>query len=84
MDFNKQLGYHWCRFCIEEGYNRRCRIQHTGNILKVSICLNRKLWDIAGQERFASMTRIYYKEAFAALIVCDATRPELFKNIERV
>jgi len=40
-----------------------------------------QLWDIAGQERFGSMTRVYYKEAVAAFIVFDSSRSQTFDAI---
>jgi len=33
-----------------------------------------QLWDIAGQDRFARLTRAYFRNAKAAAIVCDLTR----------
>lgn len=38
--------------------------------LKISL----QLWDIAGQDRFAKLTRAYFRDAKGALIVCDITR----------
>lgn len=34
-----------------------------------------QLWDISGQERFASVTHMYYNEAVAAMVVFDLISP---------
>ncbi|XP_077987592.1 ras-related protein Rab-7L1-like [Glandiceps talaboti] len=42
-----------------------------------------QLWDIAGQERFSSMTRVYYKDAAACVIMFDITAKKTFQNITK-
>jgi len=42
-----------------------------------------QLWDIAGQERFGNMTRVYYKEAVGAMIVFDVTRVSTFEAVAK-
>lgn len=42
-----------------------------------------QLWDIAGQERFGNMTRVYYREAVAAFIVFDVTRLSTYEAITK-
>jgi len=42
-----------------------------------------QLWDIAGQERFGNMTRVYYKEAVGAFIVFDLTRASTYDAVTK-
>eukprot|EP01123_Difflugia_compressa_P014894 TRINITY_DN8112_c0_g1_i1.p1 TRINITY_DN8112_c0_g1~~TRINITY_DN8112_c0_g1_i1.p1 ORF type:complete len:245 (+),score=50.90 TRINITY_DN8112_c0_g1_i1:78-737(+) len=42
-----------------------------------------QLWDVAGHERFGTMTRVYYKYAIAAVIVFDVSRPATFEAVTK-
>ena len=41
------------------------------------------IWDSAGQERFRSITKSYYRGAKGAFVVYDVTKPESFENSEK-
>ena len=41
-----------------------------------NLLINLQLWDISGQERFGSVTHMYYQEAVGAMIVFDVTVPQ--------
>lgn len=45
--------------------------------------INLQLWDVAGHERFGTMTRLYYRAAIAAVIVYDLSRPATFDAVTK-
>lgn len=52
-------------------------------IKEENITTRLQLWDIAGQERFGNMTRVYYREAQGAFIMCDCTRSSTIDAIKK-
>lgn len=54
--------------------NYKATIGADFHIKKIDENLHLQLWDIAGQERFQNMTRTYYKEGRAAIIIYDVGR----------
>ena len=44
--------------------------------------INFDIWDTAGQERFRAVNKIFYKEAYACIMVYDITNKESFESIK--
>jgi small GTP-binding protein len=53
------------------------------NITFDDIKIKIHIWDSAGQERFRSITKCYYRGAKGAFVVFDITKPESFENTEK-
>ncbi len=41
-----------------------------------------EIWDTAGQEKYRSLTKFFYKDAAAVILVYDVTREESFENLK--
>ncbi|KAK6177566.1 hypothetical protein SNE40_015642 [Patella caerulea] len=64
-DYKMTIGVDFALKVIKWSDNRNIKLQ---------------LWDIAGQERFTSMTRVYYKDAHACVIMFDLTQRSTFQS----
>ncbi|EGD72672.1 hypothetical protein PTSG_04403 [Salpingoeca rosetta] len=42
-----------------------------------------QLWDIAGQDQFSSLTRVYFRHASACVTVFDLTARQTFENVKK-
>lgn len=42
-----------------------------------------QIWDIAGQERFGSLTRVYYRDAAACIIMFDVSEAQSFYDVAK-
>lgn len=40
-----------------------------------------QIWDTAGQEQFRSITKLFYKNSQAAIVVYDVTKRDTFENV---
>ena len=45
--------------------------------------INAQIWNTAGQEKYKSLTKAYYKGALGALVIYDITQKITFENIDK-
>ena len=54
-----------------------CKIITLSNGQKIKF----EIWDTAGQERYRALTKIFYKNAFACILVFDITNKDSFEQL---
>ncbi len=66
----------WTHSLFSMQYKSSIGVDFALKVLNISTnaVVRLQLWDVAGQERFGSLTRVYYREAVMAFIVCDLTQ----------
>lgn len=62
-------------YCATIGVDFRLKLIHYNDDLEIRL----QLWDIAGQERFSSMTRAYYKGTMGAIVVFDHSNAKTYR-----
>jgi len=70
----------------EKTMKQQKKNEETGEVTEVETtrpAMTLQLWDIAGHERFGTMTRVYYKYAIAAVVVFDFSRPTTFDAVQK-
>ena len=46
-------------------------------------CIKFEIWDTAGQEKYRSLTKMFYKDAKAVIMVYDVTREDSFEELQK-
>ena len=69
--------------CFQEKYVETIGVEFFTKTFKINDkIIKTEIWDTAGSERFASITKNYYRGADGALIVYDITNKTTFDNVE--
>ena len=66
-----------------EGYRSTIGVDFSLKVLPWSedVEIRLQMWDLAGQDRFSHLSRLYFSKAVGALLVCDQGSPQTLQGI---
>ncbi len=69
--------------CFKSDHQITIGVEFGAFVMKVDgkSLIKLQIWDTAGQEQFRSITKLFYKNSQAALIVYDVNRHDSFDNV---
>ena len=71
----------YCSNTFNENTKTTLRFDYLAiRIIRKEMTLKFKIWDTAGQDKFNSLTKMYYNEAHGALLVYDITNADSFEK----
>ncbi|KAJ9451002.1 Ras-related protein Rab-32A [Diplonema papillatum] len=74
----------YCDDVFAGNYQQTIGVDFNSRALRIGNSeIQAQLWDIAGQEMWGQMTRVYYKSAVGAVVVCDAMNETSLVNSMR-
>jgi Ras-related protein Rab-32 len=76
---------------VEKRFTSEYKMTLGADFQRKDLCVNHKdgsrkvvrlqLWDIAGQDRFQKLTRVYFRNACGVIIVCDLSRERTMEAV---
>lgn len=68
---------------FREDHNVTVGVEYGAKIMRVAEKkIKLQIWDTAGQESFRAITRTFYRNAHAVVLMYDITRQESFENLD--
>ena len=58
--------------------------QRTVPLNHLNLSLKFEIWDVSGQDKFRSLTNMYYRDADAAILVYDISDKQSFENLKNL
>ncbi|BFU25636.1 small GTPase Rab32, putative [Entamoeba histolytica HM-1:IMSS-B] len=76
--------HQFCDGIFEDNYQPTIGVEFSSKFITVNTNeVELRLWDIAGQDHYAGMSRVYYNGALGGLVMCDVTNNTSIEGVKK-